>query len=61
MRSRVESSSVMMEYERAGVIERVSGGYFRFKWGYGKLLQKLSEAHQSEAGAAMAYWTGRLR
>ena len=47
-RSRVEASSVMVEYERAGVIEPAragGGGYFKFKWGYGKLLQKLSEAH----------------
>ena len=43
--TRVEASSVMMEYERAGVIEQMSGGFFRFKWGYGRLLQKLSEAH----------------
>ena len=46
-KSRVEASSVMMEYERAGVIEpaRAEGGYVRFKWGYGRLLQKLGEAH----------------
>ena len=47
-KSRVEASSVMMEYERAGVIEPAragEGGYFKFKWAYGKLLQKLGEAH----------------
>ena len=46
-KTRVEASSVMMEYERAGVIEsaRAEGGYVKFKWGYGKILQKLSEAH----------------
>ena len=43
--TRVEASSVMMEYERAGVVEQMSGGFFRFKWGYGRLLLKLSEAH----------------
>ena len=46
-KTRVEPSSVMMEYERAGVIEsaRAEGGYVKFKWGYGKLLLKLGEAH----------------
>ena len=43
--TRIEASSVMMEYERASVVETMSGGFFRFKWGYGRLLQKLGEAH----------------
>ena len=38
----------MMEYERAGVVEAMSGGMFRFKWGYGRLLQELSKAHNLE-------------
>ena len=45
---RIEASSVMMEYERAGVVEAMSGGMFRFKWGYGRLLQELSKAHNLE-------------
>ena len=43
--SRVEAGSVIAEYERAGVVEKVSGGYYRFKWGYGRLCEKLGEAH----------------
>ena len=54
-KSRVEASSVMMEFERAGLIEpaREGGGtYFRFKWGYGKILQKMGEAHNLKLEAA---------
>ena len=47
-RSRVEAQAVMKEYELAGVIEAMSGGYYRFKWGYGKLLQELGKAHNLE-------------
>jgi hypothetical protein len=54
-KSRVEASSVMMEFERAGLIEPAregGGGYFRFKWGYGKTLQKMGEAHNLKLEAA---------
>jgi hypothetical protein len=55
-KSRIEASSVMVEFERAGLIEPAreggSGGYFRFKWGYGKILQKMSEAHGLKLEAA---------
>jgi len=44
-RSRVEASQVLMEYKRADVVERMQGDYYRFRWGYGRLLQKLSDAH----------------
>lgn len=47
-RGRVEASQVVMEYERAGVIELMSGGQYKFKYAYGKLCQKLSEAHNLE-------------
>ena len=47
-RSRVEPQAVMKEFETAGVIERMSGGYHRFKWGYGKTLQEMSKAHNLE-------------
>ena len=47
-RSRVEPSAVMKEYELANVIEAVSGGHHRFKWGYGKTLQELGKAHNLE-------------
>jgi hypothetical protein len=44
-KTRVEVASVRAEYERAGVLEQMSGGYYRFKWNYGRLLQRLGEAH----------------
>lgn len=44
-RTRIEASQVMIEYERANVVETMSGGYSRFKWGYGRLCEKLGEAH----------------
>jgi hypothetical protein len=44
-RTKVEPTSIIAEYERAGVIEQMHGGYYRFKWNYGRLLQKLGEAH----------------
>ena len=47
-RSRVEPHAVMQEYETTGVIERMSGGYHRFKWGYGKTLQEIGKAHNLE-------------
>ena len=47
-RSRVEPQAVMKEYELAGVIERMSGGFHRFKWGYGKTLQEMGKAHNLE-------------
>ena len=47
-RSRVEPHAVMQEFETTGVIERMSGGYHRFKWGYGKTLQEMSKAHNLE-------------
>jgi hypothetical protein len=47
-RSRVEPSAVMKEFELAGVIEAMSGGHHRFKWGYGKTLQELGKAHNLE-------------
>ncbi len=44
-RSKVEAPDVLMEWERAGVIERKQGDLYAFKWGYGLLLQKLGDAH----------------
>jgi Family of unknown function (DUF5906) len=44
-RSRVEASQVMLEYERANVLEHMTGDMVRFKWGYGRLCEKLGEAH----------------
>ena len=39
----------MQEYETAGVIERMSGGFYRFcTGGYGKTLQELGKAHNLE-------------
>ena len=47
-RSRVEAAAVMKEFESAGVIEMMSGGYHRFKYGYGKTLQEMGKAHNLE-------------
>jgi hypothetical protein len=44
-RSKVEAGQVMMEFERAGVIEVVRGDIRRFTWGYGKTVQLMGEAH----------------
>jgi hypothetical protein len=44
-RVKVEAAQVMMEFERAGVLETMRGDLRRFKYGYGKLLKKISEAH----------------
>ena len=35
----------MIEFENASVIESMRTGWYRFKYGYGKLLQKMGEAH----------------
>jgi hypothetical protein len=43
--SKVDVDAVMLEYESAGVLERMRPGWYRFKYGYGKLLQKMGEAH----------------
>jgi hypothetical protein len=44
-RTKVEASQVLEEFQRAAVIEPVGGGMYKFKWGYGRLLEKLGEAH----------------
>ena len=47
-RSRVEPSAVMEEFETANLVEPArqgEGGYFKFRWGYGKTLQEMSKAH----------------
>ena len=46
--SRVDRHAVMQEFESAGVVEQMSGGFYRFKWGYGKTLQELGKAHNLE-------------
>ena len=50
-RSRVEPEAVLKEFESAGVLEPARegrGGYFKFKWGYGKTLQEMGKAHNLE-------------
>src|SRR4029077_16181451 len=42
---KVDSDAVMLEFESAGVLESMRPGWYRFKYGYGKLLQKMGEAH----------------
>jgi hypothetical protein len=44
-RSRIEAYQIILEFERAGVIETARGGYYKFKWGYGKLLTEFGKAH----------------
>jgi hypothetical protein len=45
-RTKLEEGQVLMEFERAGLIEKKdTGDMYKFKWGYGKLLQKVGEAH----------------
>ena len=48
-RTKVEVSQVMLEFERARVIEPMTtGGFFRFKYGYGKLLKQMGDDHNLE-------------
>jgi len=47
-RTKVEASAVLLEFERAGVIEMARGDLRKFKFKYGKLLQKMGEAHNLE-------------
>jgi hypothetical protein len=44
-RTRIEPAHILMEWQRDNVLEAMSGGYYRFKYCYGKLLQKLGDAH----------------
>ncbi len=47
-RSRVDANDILREFEIAGVMETMSGGYYRFKYGYGKTLQEIGKAHNLE-------------
>ena len=47
-RSRLDANDVLREFEIAGVIETMSGGYYRFKYGYGKTLLELGKSHNLE-------------
>jgi hypothetical protein len=44
-RTKIEADRVMAEYEHAGVIESAGRGYYKFKWGYGRLLEKMGQAN----------------
>jgi hypothetical protein len=44
-RAKVEPGDIISEFEHAGLTERMPGDMMRFKWGYGRLLEKASEAH----------------
>ena len=44
-RSNVEASQVMIEFERAGLIELVRGDLKKFRWGYGSIIEHMSTAH----------------
>ena len=57
-RSRVEAGAVIKEYEVAGVIEPMSGGFYRFKYGYGKVLAELGRAHNLELLAQYHFGPG---
>ena len=47
-RSRLDANDVLREFEIAGVIETMSGGHYRFKYGYGKTLLELGKSHNLE-------------
>ena len=50
---KVEASQVITEFQNADVLETMHMGYYRFKYGYNKLLTKMGESH----GMAIApYW-----
>ena len=42
---KIDADAVMLEFENASVLESMRPGWYRFKYGYGKLLQKMGEAH----------------
>jgi hypothetical protein len=44
-RDKVEAFQVIEDWNRSGVLEAKGNDLYRFKWGYGRLLQKLGEAH----------------
>jgi hypothetical protein len=44
-RTKVDVSQVLMEYERAGVIEIIRGDLRKFKFKYGTLLEKMGQAN----------------
>ena len=49
--SRLGEAEVILEFERAGLVEKMPGDMMRFRWGYGKLLRKIGEAHGLELAA----------
>jgi hypothetical protein len=44
-RNKVEATQVIEDWKRSGVLDQEGGDLYKFKWGYGLLLQKLGEAH----------------
>jgi hypothetical protein len=44
-RNKVESYQVIEDWKRCGVLEQLGLDLYHFKWGYGRLLQRLGEAH----------------
>jgi hypothetical protein len=46
--SKVEADKVIQEFELAGVLDRARRDMFKFKYGYGKLLKVLGDAHNME-------------
>ena len=43
--AKIDADALMIEFENASVLEAMRPGWYRFKYGYGKLLQKMGEAH----------------
>ena len=43
--TKIQASEVMAEFENAGVLESMTQGMYRFKFGYYKLCQKIGQAH----------------
>jgi len=46
--SKVEADKVIQEFESAGVLERARRDMYKFKYGYGKLLKVMGDAHNME-------------
>jgi hypothetical protein len=44
-RTKVEAPQVLMEFRRAGVLETMRGDMHKFKWGYGRIVEKMGKAH----------------
>jgi len=44
-RNKVESFQVIEDWKRCGVLDPKGNDLYAFKWGYGRLMEKLGQAH----------------